>query len=127
MRARRAVVCIDTRLPLPAVRSVPGPLFSRGFLPHPDRHRYLCRVWQVFNEVKRNQVPEAGEENLFCLDGWIMMGPAKKAWQPVLTAHLVGVPVTLFCVFECVFATLPSASPPAGPLPPHASSSLTPS
>ena len=46
--------------------------------------------------------PDGGSENLFCLDGWIMMGPAEKAWQPVLTAHLVAVPITTFCVFECV-------------------------
>ena len=46
--------------------------------------------------------PDGGSENLFCLDGWIMMGPAEKAWQPVLTAHLVEVPITTFCVFECV-------------------------
>jgi hypothetical protein len=68
----------------------------------------------VFNETKRNQPDGPGAENLFCLDGRIMMGPAEKAWQPVLTAHLVGVPVTIFCAFECV-ARRP---PPLPELPP---------
>lgn len=40
------------------------------------------------------------------------MGPAEKAWQPVLTAHLVGVPVTLFCAFECATAFAPPAELP---------------
>ena len=65
------------------------------------RDQLVHRVWQHFNKVKRES-PEGGAENLFCLDGWIMMGPAEKAWQPVLTAHLVAVPLIIFCAFECV-------------------------
>ena len=66
------------------------------------RDQLVHRVWQHFNKVKRESPEGAGAENLFCLDGWIMMGPAEKAWQPVLTAHLVAVPLIIFCVFECV-------------------------
>ena len=64
----------------------------------------------MFNEAKRAD-DEQGAENLFCLDGRIMMGPKDKAWQPVLTAHLVGVPVGIFCVFECAPARPPASCP----------------
>ena len=59
-----------------------------------------AKVWQVFNAQKRMQEEGPGAENVFCLDGRVMMGPAHKAWQPVATAHLVVFPIVLFCAFE---------------------------
>lgn len=65
----------------------------------------MRRVWQHFNKVKRENPEGPDNENLFCLGGRIMMGPAEKAWQPLATAHLVAVPITIFAVFECAVSS----------------------
>ena len=76
-------------------------------------------MWEVFNAQKYYgstqkdyQRPDGpgkywgpgGAENLFCFGGRLMFGPKEKLWQPILTAHLVGVPVTLFVCYECVIS-----------------------
>eukprot|EP01052_Picozoa_sp_SAG31_P026579 SAG31_NODE_2419_length_5727_cov_4.235963_4_plen_262_part_00 len=83
---------------------MPGRLHPRVFNISPD-----SKVWEVFNaqkthgfgqDVHYHPTGPGGEANLFCCDGWLMFGPPSKLWQPILTAHLVAVPVGLFCVYE---------------------------
>jgi hypothetical protein len=69
-----------------------------------DEH---AKLLEVFNAQKRMQEGGPGTENVFFCDGRIMMGPAKKVWQPIVTANLVGFPVGLFICFEA--PTLPMA------------------
>ena len=69
--------------------------------------RGVRRVWQVFNALKRMQDPhDPGTENQFLCNGRIMMGPSSKAWQPVVTAQIVAVPVVVFIAFEYVSTVL---------------------
>jgi len=50
-------------------------------------------AWQHFNAKK-------DVENLFLCNGRLMLGPKSKVWQPAMTAHLVGMPAAIFCIFE---------------------------